>query len=107
MEATSFILALSADHPTLDTLIRDHQELLMRDNADRLEFHVPFGGARHPGRWILAGVALCVVAGIGFVVAEKTHAGQLNLHLMATLPTIMAAGLFIQAMNLRRTPLRI
>lgn len=59
---------------------------------------------RH-GRWMLiGGVGLVVVAVLGFLVAVFTTVGQVAMHLMSTVPMIIAVGLFAGARTFLRSP---
>lgn len=55
----------------------------------------------------LGGVALIFVAVIGFVINLFTSQGQITLHMMSTVPTIIAFSLLTHAWNLAKAPQEI
>lgn len=53
------------------------------------------------------GVALVIVAGVGFVLGLRTNPGPFGLQAMTTVPMIFAIGLFAAAYSTLRSPTRV
>lgn len=70
-------------------------------------FENPDPRAGDPTYLFLGGIGLIVLAIAGFIVAISTRHGQMSLHLMSTLPTIIAVALLARAFSLRNLPRRI
>lgn len=70
-------------------------------------FDNPDPRAGDPTYLFLRGIGLLVLAIAGFIVAISTRHGQMSLHLMSTLPTIIAVALLARAYSLRGLPRRI
>lgn len=61
----------------------------------------------HPGRYLLGGILLILLAAGGFVASVYSNLGTLSLHALATLPTMIAVSLFARAFSSRKSVRRV
>ena len=76
-------------------------------SKDEQVFIRPESARTNGNRMILAGIGLLCVAAIGFLVAVFGQVGQLGLHAMSTLPTILSIGALSAGWTLIKAPRRI
>ena len=76
-------------------------------SKDEQVFIRPDSARTNGKRTILAGVGLLCIAAIGFLVAIFGQVGQLGLHAMSTLPTILGIGALSAGLTLIKAPRRI